>query len=178
MQGAPPERSQERALSDKPERACEGCWSEAFRPLACPAPALSEQNSKYLERPSNRSDRPGKMQENQWPRAGGWCARRRPAEREPSSRRRSIGLWCVIGAPVFHRLLPAWVIYRVEIFSFLVCQLDIWIAWCICAAALRNETIYICLGTNTLTPVKYARTRVLNCACRQVFCVHTRRQRD
>jgi hypothetical protein len=29
---------------------------------------LSEQNSKYLERPSNRSDRPGKMQENQWPR--------------------------------------------------------------------------------------------------------------
>ena len=27
--------------------------------------ALSEQNSKYLERPSNRSDRPGKMQENQ-----------------------------------------------------------------------------------------------------------------
>jgi hypothetical protein len=30
--------------------------------------ALSEQNSKYLERPSNRSDRPGKMQENQWPR--------------------------------------------------------------------------------------------------------------
>jgi transposase-like protein len=30
--------------------------------------ALSEQNSKYLERPSNRSDRPGKLQENQWPR--------------------------------------------------------------------------------------------------------------
>jgi hypothetical protein len=30
--------------------------------------ALSEQNSKYLEWPSNRSDRPGKMQENQWPR--------------------------------------------------------------------------------------------------------------
>jgi hypothetical protein len=30
--------------------------------------ALSEQNSKYLERPSNRSDRPGKTQENQWPR--------------------------------------------------------------------------------------------------------------
>jgi hypothetical protein len=30
--------------------------------------ALSEQNSKYLERPSNRSDRSGKMQENQWPR--------------------------------------------------------------------------------------------------------------
>jgi hypothetical protein len=30
--------------------------------------ALSEQNSKYLERPSNRSDQPGKMQENQWPR--------------------------------------------------------------------------------------------------------------
>jgi hypothetical protein len=30
--------------------------------------ALSEQNYKYLERPSNRSDRPGKMQENQWPR--------------------------------------------------------------------------------------------------------------
>jgi hypothetical protein len=29
--------------------------------------ALSEQNSKYLARPSNRSDRPGKMQENQWP---------------------------------------------------------------------------------------------------------------
>src|SRR5680860_663498 len=24
-------------------------------------------NSKYLERPSNRSDRPGEMQENQWP---------------------------------------------------------------------------------------------------------------
>jgi hypothetical protein len=33
-----------------------------------PRRALSEQNSKYLERPSNRSDRPGKMQENQWPR--------------------------------------------------------------------------------------------------------------
>jgi len=31
-------------------------------------PALSEQNSKYSERPSNRSDRPGKTQENQWPR--------------------------------------------------------------------------------------------------------------
>ena len=30
--------------------------------------ALSEQNSKYLERPSNHSDRPGKMQGNQWPR--------------------------------------------------------------------------------------------------------------
>jgi hypothetical protein len=30
--------------------------------------ALSEQNSKYLARPSNRSDRPEKMQENQWPR--------------------------------------------------------------------------------------------------------------
>jgi hypothetical protein len=30
--------------------------------------ALSEQNAKYLERPSNRSDRPGEMQENQWPR--------------------------------------------------------------------------------------------------------------
>jgi hypothetical protein len=30
--------------------------------------ALSGQNSKYLERPSNRSDRPGKIQENQWPR--------------------------------------------------------------------------------------------------------------
>jgi hypothetical protein len=28
--------------------------------------ALSEQNSKYLELPSNRSDRPEKMQENQW----------------------------------------------------------------------------------------------------------------
>jgi hypothetical protein len=28
--------------------------------------ALSEQNSKYLERPSSRSDRPGKMQENQY----------------------------------------------------------------------------------------------------------------
>jgi hypothetical protein len=33
-----------------------------------PLRALSEQNSKYLERPLNRSDRPGKMQENQWPR--------------------------------------------------------------------------------------------------------------
>jgi hypothetical protein len=32
------------------------------------AAALSEQNSKYLERPLNRSDRPGKLQENQWPR--------------------------------------------------------------------------------------------------------------
>ena len=30
--------------------------------------ALSEQNSKYLERPPNHSDRPGKMAENQWPR--------------------------------------------------------------------------------------------------------------
>jgi hypothetical protein len=36
--------------------------------LEPPGEALSEQNSKYLERPSNRSDRPGKMQENQWPR--------------------------------------------------------------------------------------------------------------
>ncbi len=30
--------------------------------------ALSEQNSKYLERPYKRSDRLGKMQENQRPR--------------------------------------------------------------------------------------------------------------
>jgi len=44
------------------------CWRVS--PPARPSlkGALSEQNSKYLERPSNRSDRPGKMQENQWPR--------------------------------------------------------------------------------------------------------------
>jgi hypothetical protein len=40
-------------------------WEEVLEALGR---ALSEQNSKYLERPSNRSDRPGKMQENQWPR--------------------------------------------------------------------------------------------------------------
>ena len=46
------------------ERA--GCNSRSRRPYG--RGALSEKNSKYLERPSNRSDRPGKMQENQWPR--------------------------------------------------------------------------------------------------------------
>jgi hypothetical protein len=43
-------------------------WDEHITIASCAKVALSEQNSKYLERPSNRSDRPGKMQENQWPR--------------------------------------------------------------------------------------------------------------
>jgi hypothetical protein len=38
------------ALSDKPERACEGCWSEAFRPPIDAIPRVRQCGSDGKER--------------------------------------------------------------------------------------------------------------------------------
>ena len=62
-----PKRTSPKALSEQIGLSRAGDIS-SLRRCVIPSVALSEQNSKYLERPLNRSDRPGKMQENQWPR--------------------------------------------------------------------------------------------------------------
>jgi hypothetical protein len=68
--------------------------------------ALSEQNSKYLERPSNRSDRSGKMQENQWPRnpvLTFWQSKRICSDNAASRRWRERPLWVISGSQTHPR---------------------------------------------------------------------------